>query len=32
MNGALAFADRAGIAPVALECLCYVVVLHPVEG
>jgi hypothetical protein len=30
-DGALAFADRAGIAPVALECLCYVV-LHPGEG
>ena len=36
MNGcddsALAFAIGAGIAPVALECLCYVVLLHPGEG
>jgi len=31
-DGALAFADRAGIAPVAPQCLCYVVVLHPGEG
>jgi hypothetical protein len=31
-DGALAFTDRAGIASVALECLCYVVVLHPGEG
>jgi len=31
-DGALAFADRAGIEPVALECLCYVFVLYPGEG